>query len=75
MMYVGLSLSSSDDRVVYGLSLEDAVADVIGLHATWLNGEPTKVCDAEGQDICRKIAIRLRELAAKLESACAEGEP
>jgi hypothetical protein len=76
MMYVELSLSSSDDyeRVVYGLSLEDAVDDVIELYATRLNGKPEKVRDAKGQDICRKIAIRLRELAAKLESACAEGD-
>jgi hypothetical protein len=67
MMYVELSLSPNEDNVVYGISLEDVVDGAIGLHSS-LDG---KVRSAEGWDVCRRIAGRLRELAAKLDDACA----
>jgi hypothetical protein len=65
-MYVGVSLGRADDQCVYSVSLEAVVDDVIGDL-----GRDDKVYDPEGHDVCRKIAIRLRELAAKLENACA----
>jgi hypothetical protein len=66
-MYVGASLGRGDDQCVYSISLEDVVDEVIGDL-----GRNNKVYDPPGQNICRKIAVRLRELAAKLESACVD---
>jgi hypothetical protein len=68
-MHVQLPLGANeDDGPTYALSLEASVDDVIFSHQTSKTG---KVEGPEGQQICRSIAARLRELAAKLETACA----
>jgi hypothetical protein len=51
------------EEQIYSLSLEAAVDDVIDLYVT----STGKVVE-EGAEVCSKIAVRLRELAAKLES-------
>jgi hypothetical protein len=64
-MYVRLPLGPSDDGCVYAVSLEGAVDHVIELYED-IEG---KVTDPKGQEVCRKIATRLRVLAAKLDAA------
>jgi hypothetical protein len=66
-MYVDLPLGENDCwPCSYSLSLEGAVDEVIELRR-----EGHGTCDPKGRDILLKIAVRLRELAAKLESECA----
>jgi hypothetical protein len=60
---VGIGLGLSDDHCEYSLSLEAAVDDVIDYYVT-----STGKAIEEGAEVCSKIAVRLRELAAKLES-------
>jgi hypothetical protein len=70
-VYVGLPLGPEDNYVVYSLSLEAAVDEVLELHFQPLDSTISE----HGQLACRAIAARLRELAAKLEGACADGPP
>jgi hypothetical protein len=74
-VYVSVPLGAhSDERCYYGISLEAAVDDIIESHVSWRDGHRGKIHGAEEQAMCRKIAARLRELAAKLEDACATEE-
>jgi hypothetical protein len=61
-MYVGIPLGPSDDDCIYSLSLEEAVDDLIDLHGRG---------SEEGCPLFRRLAERFRELAAKLDEACA----
>ena len=67
MLYVGLPLAAGgDDWCQYACSLEGAVN---GLIDTCANPQTGKIEDAEGREICIKVAARLRELADKLDAA------
>jgi hypothetical protein len=57
-----------DENPTYRISLEAAVDFVLMIQSEGGHGEI--VSDREGQDTCRAIAKRLRELADKLDAAC-----
>ena len=67
MIYVGFPLGPNEEPCVYAASLEEVVDDTI---EGKMNPQTKIVEDLAGQEICRKIAARLRELAVKLEKAC-----
>jgi hypothetical protein len=69
MLYVDLPLGANEGGCVYACSLEAVVDDLIELHES--GGKGGKI---EGVDACEmagKVATRLRELADKLDAACA----
>jgi hypothetical protein len=68
MLYVTLPLGPDEEGVNYACSLEVAVDDLIDLHE---DRETEKIMDADGCGIAGKVAARLRELADKLDAACA----
>jgi hypothetical protein len=66
-LYLTLPLGGTDgDNVCWSLSLEGVIDDLIVGHA---NPQTGKVEDPQGQNICAKVAKRLRELADKLDAA------
>jgi hypothetical protein len=69
-IHVTLQLANHDDGVTYACSLEAAIDDVIELQSYEGVGG-VKVEDEEGRQVCARIAARLRELADKLDAACA----
>jgi hypothetical protein len=69
-IYVTLQLAKHDDGVTYASSLEAAIDDAIELQSYEGVGG-VKVEDEEGRQVCARIATRLRELADKLDAACA----
>jgi hypothetical protein len=67
MLCVDLPLTPNQaDMVSFGCSLEEAVDDVIDSFQNFNTG---KVIDDDGRRVCGGIALRLRELADKLESS------
>jgi hypothetical protein len=71
MLHVSLPLGAKDGslhEIMYGCSLEGVVDRLIDLH---VNPETNKVEDKEDRIILAKVAVRLRELADKLDSVCA----
>lgn len=72
MLHLNIQLGAGEDGVTYACSLEDVVDDMIN---DLVNRGTKKVEDTEGQEICVRIAIRLRELADKLNAACAMETP
>jgi hypothetical protein len=66
-IHVNLQLANHDDGVTYACSLEAAIDDVIELQSY----DGVKVEDEDGRQVCARIAARLRELADKLDAACA----
>jgi len=68
-LYLHLPLSAEEEGVVFTCTLEEVIVDLID---SSLPGNSTdgKV-DVTARAICQRIAARLRELAERLEQACA----
>jgi len=71
-LYMALPLGGSDcDEVVFGVSLEEAVDDYI---EAVTNGRPDtgdKICEPQEIERAKALSARLRELADKVDAACA----
>lgn len=68
MLYVELPLGKNEDACCYSCSLEGSIDSLIDLNMSQVTG---KIEDAEAKDVCAKVSARLRELAQKLDDACA----
>jgi hypothetical protein len=74
IVYVQLPMGATEDDIVcFAGSLEAMVEEVIHLH----QGPSKRVEDETGREICEKLAVRMRELANRLDRAveCEEKQP
>ena len=68
-LHMGLALGEdTDEHVYWEISLEKCIDDLIWLNASGDIGK----CEGDSRVICNTLAARLRELATKLDDACAE---